>query len=106
MRDGIHSGSMACGGEGVGKCGRLAVELYCTRMFEIKPREKMAERALLVGAYIGAEKKSEAESLLDELIDLVATLGLPMVGHKLISHRENHARYLIGAGKAQEIADF
>jgi len=75
-------------------------------MFEIKPREKMAERALLVAAYIGAEKKSDAESLLEELADLVATLGLPIVGRKLISHRENHARYLIGAGKAQEIADF
>jgi len=66
----------------------------------------MAERALLVGAYIGADKKSDAESLLAELADLVETLGLPIVGRKLISHRENHARYLIGAGKAQEIADF
>ncbi len=75
-------------------------------MFEIKAKDKMVERALLVGAYIDAEKKPEAQSLLEELEELVDTLGIPVVERKLISHRENHARYLIGSGKAQEIVDF
>ncbi len=75
-------------------------------MFEIRAKDKMVERALLVGAYINAEKKPEARSLLEELEELVDTLGIPVVERKLISHRENHARYLIGSGKAQEIVDF
>ncbi len=75
-------------------------------MFEIKQKEKMVERALLLGAYIDPLAKPEAEDLLAELAELVETLGIPIVARKLISHRENHARYLIGSGKAQEIVDF
>lgn len=74
-------------------------------MFEIKAKDKAVERALLVGAYISAEAKAEAENLLAELAELVETLGIPIVGRELISYRENHARYLIGSGKAQEIVE-
>ena len=73
-------------------------------MFEIKATEKMAERALLVGAYIEASGKAEAQSLLEELEELVNTLGIPVVERRLIHHRENHARFLVGSGKAEEIA--
>ncbi len=75
-------------------------------MFEIRQKDKMTERALLIGAYIDPAKKAEAQSLLEELAELVETLGIPIIERKLISHRENHARYLIGSGKAQEIVDF
>ena len=44
--------------------------------------------------------------MLEELEELVDTLGLPVVERKLISYRENHPRYLIGSGKAEEIATF
>ncbi len=74
-------------------------------MFEIKQKDKMTERALLIGAYIDPAKKAEAQSLLEELAELVETLGIPIIDRLLISHRENHARYLIGSGKAQEIVD-
>ncbi len=74
-------------------------------MFDIKAKEKMTERAILIGAYIDPGKKAEAQSLLEELEELVNTLGIPIVERKLISHRENHPRYLIGSGKAQEIVD-
>src|SRR3982750_1612963 len=74
-------------------------------MFEIKQKAKMTERALLIGAFTESANEAHAHSLLEELEELVATLGIPIVERKLISHRENHARYLIGAGKAQEIAD-
>src|SRR3954462_1909655 len=74
-------------------------------MFEIKAKDKMVERALLVGAYTDTNKKDEAESLLVELEELVDTLGIPVVERKLVFHREQHARYLIGSGKAQEIVD-
>jgi GTPase len=74
-------------------------------MFEIKAREKMVERALLVGAYLDAAQKADAQSLLEELEELVNTLGIPVVERMLVHHREQHARYLIGSGKAQEVAD-
>ena len=74
-------------------------------MFEIKAREKMVERALLVGAYIDAKDKHDAQSLLEELAELVTTLGIPIIETRLIHHREPHARYLIGSGKAQELAE-
>jgi len=74
-------------------------------MFEIKARDKTVERALLVGAYIDPARKAEARSLLEELEELVNTLGIPVVDRMLVAHRESHARYLVGTGKAQEIAD-
>lgn len=73
-------------------------------MFEIKAREKMVERALLVGAYTDSDQKSEALSLLEELEELVNTLGVPVMERMLIFHREQHARFLIGSGKAEELA--
>jgi GTP-binding protein HflX len=73
-------------------------------MFEIKEKPKMVERAMLVGAYCGNASESEASSLLDELAELVNTLGIPIVGRQLVHHREPHARYLMGSGKAEELA--
>lgn len=75
-------------------------------MFEIKAKDKMVERALLIGAYTDPAKKADARSLLEELEELVDTLGLPVVERKLVHHREQHPRYLIGSGKAQELVDF
>jgi GTP-binding protein HflX len=74
-------------------------------MFEIKAKDKMVERAFLLGAYTDTGKKAEALSLLAELEELVDTLGIPVVERKLVYHREQHPRYLIGSGKAQEIVD-
>jgi len=65
----------------------------------------MVERALLVGAYIDPAGKDEALSLLEELEELVNTLGIPVVERRLVHYREAHARFLIGSGKAQELAD-
>ncbi len=74
-------------------------------MFEIKPRDKMVERALLVGAYVDPADKADAQDLLDELGELVRTLGIPIVDRVLVHMREPQARFLLGSGKAQEIAD-
>ena len=73
-------------------------------MFEINERDKMANRALLVGAYVDASDKEEAQSLLEELEELVNTLGIPVVERRLVYHREQHAKFLIGSGKAEELA--
>ena len=64
---------------------------------------KPPTRALLVGTCLVASGKDEAQSLLDELEELVRTLGVPVGEKMLVTHRENHARYLIGSGKAEEI---
>lgn len=65
----------------------------------------MVERSLLVGAYIDQSDKSDAQSLLEELEELVNTLGVPVLQRMLVHHRESHARYLLGSGKAEEIAE-
>jgi GTP-binding protein HflX len=74
-------------------------------MFEIKPRDKMVERALLVGAYTVAEPREDAEDLLNELGELVRTLGVPVVGKLLVQIREPQARLFLGSGKAEEICE-
>ena len=72
-------------------------------MIDIKEKEKMVERALLVGAYTEVNARTEAASLLEELEELVKTLGIPVMNRLLVHHREQHARLLIGTGKADEI---
>jgi len=74
-------------------------------MFEIKPRDKMVERAMLVGSYTDAAGKADAQDLLDELKELTGTLGIPVIESMLVFNRELQARYLIGSGKAEEICD-
>ncbi|MEO6785339.1 MAG: GTPase HflX [Chthoniobacteraceae bacterium] len=71
------------------------------------PSEKPAPpgAVLLIGNYVAASERDEAASLLDELGELVATLGLRIAGRELVQHREMHARYLIGSGKAEAIAE-
>ncbi len=73
-------------------------------MFETKDFAKMAQRALLIGAYTDRAGRDEAESLLEELEELVDTLGIPVVDRKLIFLRELQPRHLIGSGKAEELA--
>jgi len=74
-------------------------------MFEIKHREKMVERALLVGAYTAVEEKDDAEDLLNELGELVRTLGIPIIEKLLIFNREPQARLFVGSGKAEEVCN-
>lgn len=73
-------------------------------MIETNERGRMVERALLVGAYTEPAARGDATSLLDELGELVTTLGIPIVERRLVHHRETHARLLLGTGKAEEIA--
>ncbi len=74
-------------------------------MFEIKRREKMVERALLVGAYTETEEKEDAEDLLNELGELVRTLRVPVIEKLLVFNREPQARLFVGSGKAEEVCE-
>lgn len=73
------------------------------RMPDLNASPQRPTRALLVGAYRNAADREEAQSLLDELEELVRTLGVPVGEKMLVFHREAHARLLIGSGKAEEI---
>jgi GTP-binding protein HflX len=75
-------------------------------MIDTKESDKLVKRAMLVGAYTESAAKTEAASLLEELEELVGTLGIPVIERQLIHHRENHPRLLIGSGKAGEIVAF
>jgi GTP-binding protein HflX len=65
----------------------------------------MVERALLVGAYTAVEEKDDAEDLLNELGELVRTLGIPIIEKLLIFNREPQARLFVGSGKAEEVCN-
>jgi hypothetical protein len=45
-------------------------------MFEVREKPEMVERALLVRFYFDAREATESESLLEELGELVKTLGI------------------------------
>jgi GTP-binding protein HflX len=74
-------------------------------MFEIRPRDKMVERALLVGVYTEASGRVDAEDLLEELEELVHTLGVPVVEKMVVYAREVQSRFFLGSGKAEEICE-
>jgi len=72
-------------------------------MIENEEQANKVQRALLVGAFVESSARAEATSLLAELEELVDTLGIPVIDRMLVQHREMHARFRIGTGKADEI---
>jgi GTP-binding protein HflX len=79
--------------------------LTLLRMFEIREKPDMVERALLVRFYFDPREAVESESLLEELGELVKTLGITVVESVLSRCREMHKKFLCGTGKAAEIAE-
>ena len=75
------------------------------RMFEVREKPDMIERALLVRFYFDAREATESESLLDELGELVKTLGVEVVESVLCRSREKHKKFLCGTGKAAEMVE-
>lgn len=74
-------------------------------MFEVRDKPEMVERALLVRICADRREAEEAESLLEELGELVTTLGVGVVDSALILARSLHRKFLCGTGKAQEMVD-
>jgi GTP-binding protein HflX len=72
-------------------------------MFEVREKPEMVERALLVRLYFDPRDAAESESLLEELGELVRTLGINVVESVLARSREMHKKLLCGTGKAAEI---
>ncbi|HRD64303.1 MAG TPA: GTPase HflX [Nocardioides sp.] len=65
----------------------------------------MVEGAFLIGAYFDRADEGEATALLDELVELVTSLGIAIVGRACVFVRDRNKRYLTGSGKAQELMD-
>jgi GTP-binding protein HflX len=63
----------------------------------------MVEKAYLVAACERGSSLAEAEDLLQELSELVKTLGISVIGSEIVEVREWQARLLVGNGKAEEI---
>jgi len=63
----------------------------------------MVERAFLIGAHFDRREKQHAMDLLEELKELVGTLGIEVVAAEQVYAREHTARYLIGSGKSAEL---
>lgn len=72
-------------------------------MFEVRQKPEMVERALLVRFCFDPREIDEAESLLEELGELVKTLGIEVVDSVLARCRDMHKKLLCGTGKADEI---
>ena len=73
-------------------------------MFEVREKPNLVERALLVGVYFEKSDEPEAASLLEELHELVSTLGIGIVDSVLIRVRGGEtAGFMTGRGKMDEV---
>ena len=63
----------------------------------------MVERAMLIGITLPEEQASNTRSLLDELRELVSTLGIEIKHERMIAIRKPQAKLLVGTGKADEL---
>lgn len=72
-------------------------------MFEVRQKPEMVERALLVRLYFDKSEEDESASLLEELGELVSTLGIEIAESVLAKSREMHKKFLCGTGKAAEM---
>ncbi len=63
------------------------------------------ERAIIVGFYDFSVSPSEAAEHLSELQELMKTLGIPVIKEITVSLRNPSPHFLMGSGKAEEIAN-
>ncbi len=72
-------------------------------MFEVREKPKLVERALLVGVQRPEDSEASINGLLDELRELVETLGIGVEDRVIARLREPQARLLLGSGKTESI---
>ena len=63
----------------------------------------MVERAMLIGITLPGDDNSTTRSLLDELRELVTTLGIGIQHEVQLTIRKPQAKFLTGSGKAEEL---
>ncbi|MEM7699400.1 MAG: GTPase HflX [Verrucomicrobiota bacterium] len=74
-------------------------------MFDTREKPQLVERAFLIRAYFDRSEGEQSESLLDELSELVTTLGIGIVGQACVFVRSGNKAYLTGTGKAAELIE-
>ena len=74
-------------------------------MFEVKEKPRLVEKAFLLAVIVREDERDQAESLLDELDELVSNLGIQVSQKKVVRVRKTFARYLLGTGKLAEVLD-
>ncbi|MFW5874046.1 MAG: GTPase HflX [Verrucomicrobiota bacterium] len=74
-------------------------------MHEVKEKPKMVERAMLVGITLPEGDEHNTRSLLDELRELVTTLGIAIGHERMVGIRKAQAKFLTGPGKAEELIE-
>ena len=74
-------------------------------MHDVRERPTVVERAMLIGVTLPDDTVSNTRSLLDELCELVDTLGFGIQHECMVSIRKPQAKLLVGSGKAQELVD-
>lgn len=74
-------------------------------MFDTREKPRLVESAFLVGAYFDRSGEATARSLLEELGELVSTLGITVVAKECVFVRTRSKRYFTGSGKAIELMD-
>ena len=72
-------------------------------MFEVKEKPRLVEKAYLLAVISTEEERKNAESLLEELDELVSNLGIQIFHKKVVRVRKTYPGYLIGKGKFNEI---
>lgn len=72
-------------------------------MFEVREKPEKVELALLVGVFFDKREEKDAQNLLDELVELVDTLGIEVARQLLVHVRDQNKAYLMGKGKKDEI---
>ena len=71
----------------------------------ILKEDTKVENAFLVGIQTQQCPEEFCQELLDELAELVTTLGLAVLDSCIVKLRDQNPRFLIGEGKAREIID-
>ncbi|MDA9260619.1 GTPase HflX [Puniceicoccaceae bacterium] len=74
-------------------------------MHDVKEKPRMVERAMLIGITLPGEDDTTTRSLLDELRELVTTLGIGIQHEVQLSIRKPQAKFLLGTGKAEEMIE-
>ena len=72
-------------------------------MRNVKEKPRMVERAMLIGITLPGQRSEETRGLLDELRELVATLGIGVRHERAVGIRKAQAKFLVGSGKAEEL---
>ena len=70
-----------------------------------KDERKIVERALLIGINDFTAPDEDTAMHLDELEELAGNLGISAVAKMVVKLKEPHAKYYLGTGKTEEIAE-